>query len=148
MLFLFVFRRPFAFRGRSPRYGGALIFRRPLFFVGEAHATGLRLFSDDLLFSVGEAHAAGLRYFQTTFCFRGRSPRYGVGLFSDDLCFSGAKPALRGCARLVGGCGFAYLKFNIGQPFALASCSSSASGLTATGSLTRRSSGRSFLESL
>ena len=41
-----------------------------------------------------------------------------------------------------------YLKFKIGQPFALASFSSSASGLTATGSSTIRSNGKSFLESL
>ena len=41
-----------------------------------------------------------------------------------------------------------YLKFNTGQPFSKASRSSSASGLTATGSSTARKSGKSFFESL
>ncbi|EGQ76444.1 hypothetical protein HMPREF9418_1924 [Neisseria macacae ATCC 33926] len=36
------------------------------------------MFSDNLLFFVGTAHATGLCYFQTTFVFRGLSPRYGV----------------------------------------------------------------------
>ena len=146
-MFLFIFRRPFVFRGLSPRYGVGL-FSDDLCFRGRSPRCGFALFSDDPLFSWAKPTLRGWAIFRRPFVFRGRSPRYGGALIFRRPLFSWVKPTLRYCAHLGDVRGFDYLKFNIGQPFALASCSSSASGLTATGSLTRRSSGRSFLESL